>query len=80
MGEGENWFTFHNIFVVGKGVVVILMLVLGIRAHYVFKQHINEIIILFVYYVLLMVLIFIYEYFIDNLRILYFTLLLSNIG
>lgn len=71
---------FHDIFVIGKGVLVVLMLVLGIRTHYVFKQQISNIIILFVFYVLLMILIFVYEYFIGNLRILYVTLVLSNIG
>lgn len=69
-----------TILLVFKCLLVVLALILGIRAHWSLNMTRTAITYLFVYYILVAIIVFIYEFFWTRIGILFIGLWLSQFG
>lgn len=68
------------IFILVKVLLIITMMVFGMRAHYSRTNRLNSVFKLFIFYILIMVLLCIYEFVIPVIPMLYVILVLSGFG
>jgi hypothetical protein len=68
------------IFIVVKVLLIMTMMVLGMRSHYTRTNRINSVFKLFCFYILLMLMLCVYEFVYPIIPLLYVILVLSSFG
>ena len=68
------------IFITVKVMLIMIMMVLGMRSHYTRTNRINSVFKLFCFYIILMLLLVVYEFFYSVIPLLYVTMVLSGMG
>ena len=68
------------IFICVKVLLIIIMMVLGMRSHYTRTNRINSVFKLFCFYIVLMILLCVYEFLYPVIPLLYVILVLSAVG
>ena len=63
-----------------KVILIVVMMTLGIRAHYLNSKRITTVTCLFAYYILIMLALVIYEFLYDYIIVMYYIIIASAIG
>lgn len=71
---------FLVIFVIVKITVIITMMLFGMRSHYLRSYRVNQVFKLFLFYIFIMGMVLLYEFYEAKLPLLYVTFVLSSLG